>query len=148
MEKLIVVLEDSKERMVWLRENFPDAIIKWSTTVDEFFDHLRTSSKDDIRLIILDHDLGSDDLATECQTLTMERGCSATCSLDENGQNGTHAVDGLDSWHEIPVVVWSVNTVEGPRMAARLKKKKFVVVWVPFESSKLPQLHRVIDYLV
>ena len=123
----IIVLEDSPERVDWLRRNFSDVTILWATTVDRFSRLIESTS--DVRLVILDHDLGQDD---------------ETWPLDPTGKNGMDAIRCLGTNTHHPFVVWSINTVEGPRMISELESLGAIARWIPFGGSRLSQLHDVI----
>ncbi len=143
---IIVVLEDMIERINWLRKEFgAHTEIVWAKTVDQFFEELRLLDRSRLRLILLDHDLGGiiDDNGTDTSLIR-----SANWPLDPSGKNGGDAVDGLDGWNDIPVIVWSINNVSAPLMVDELKDKGFAAGWIPFLTTHRFMLSSTIAQLV
>lgn len=143
---IIIALEDMIERISWLRKGFePHAEIIWAKTVDEFFEELRLLDRSRLKLILLDHDLGGvidpGDVSTDLVT-------STSWPMDPSGKNGGDAVDGLDGWSDIPVIVWSINNVSAPLMVDELKDKGFAAGWIPFLSTHRTLLSSTIAQLV
>jgi len=141
---IIIVLEDMIERINWLRKEFGDQTeIIWAKSVDQFFEELRLCDRQRLRLILLDHDLGGvaidDDLTSQY---------TEHWPLDLDGKNGGDAVDGLDGWNDIPVIVWSINNISAPLMVDELKDKGFAAGWIPFLTTHRSMLRSMITQLV
>lgn len=117
-DKVVHVLEDMNMRVDWLKETAPPCDIVWSTCVQDFLDKFEEESRD-IRLIILDHDLGLDNDDKDGYT------------PDRNGQCGADVVRELENV-PCPVLVWSINMVAAPEMVSSLKDKNISAVHVPF----------------
>lgn len=104
----IVVLEDTLDRVQWLRATFPGVEIVHCTNVVDFIVHTRRPHA----LVILDHDLAG----------ALGDGPAAKAAYDAGadayGLTGMDAVRVCDL--DTPVVVWSANPVWGPRMADAL----------------------------
>lgn len=139
MVQRIIALEDTEARITWLKHAFPDIDVMWCQTVDEFTDALKNVGCDELMLVLLDHDLG---LPEENDSdLLYEAG---SFPLDKNGKNGMHAVETMSCPRDIPVIVWSINTVKAPIMIELLKARGFIARWLPFKSDSLWQLRSVI----
>lgn len=117
-DPVILVLEDMPARVRWLREQVPEADIRWSTTVADFLGGWVAPD-----LVILDHDLGGvprDGLA----------------SRDAAGLTGMDAAERMPG-PGCPVVIWSVNPVHAPEMAWVLMRRGVRAAHVPFGSADL-----------
>ena len=144
---VVIVLEDSRPRVDWIRSEFPTADIRWCTTVTDFFEELRMVDRKSLRLLVLDHDLGDvqpdDHQSSNPSELVM--GPGATWPLDENGNNGMHAVDMLSTaFNDVPVIVWSINTPRAQEMVHRLTEKGYGAAWLPHSKSRYWQLRAAI----
>jgi DNA-binding NarL/FixJ family response regulator len=127
----IVVLEDTKPRIEWLEAVTGDYV--WAEDVNTFFGELDKRSGADVRLIILDHDLGGFDP----QLLTFPR--------DRNGMTGMDAVDQLpERWRHVPIIVWSINGPRAKEMVHRLRDRGFAAEHVPFSNEPFGRLRRAI----
>ncbi len=119
----IIVLEDTPERVAWLRETFPDVEIEHVVDVVAFLKATRKPHA----LTILDHDLGGPGLA-----YTPEQ-------YDRGEANDAYGLNGLDACrmcdHRTPTVVWSANPVCGPRMYNALEERRVPVVYYPFRAD-------------
>lgn len=144
---IVIMLEDARLRVEWFKSQFPLVELHWTTTVSGLFDALKSIDRERLKLIILDHDLGdvqSDDLSTENPSIIV-LGPGATWPLDENGNNGMHAVDMLPrELNDVPIIVWSINSPRAQEMVARLRDKDFVAAWHPHLKSRLWQLRDAI----
>jgi hypothetical protein len=109
----IVVLEDTDERVKWLRDTFPQVDIMHCTDVVEFMQATRRP----YALAILDHDLAGELGDSPEAKDTYDRG-AAYARFGLSGMDAVRVVD-LDT----PVVVWSANPVWGPRMASALAER-------------------------
>lgn len=112
--KFIVVLDDMKQRVDWLKGRVGDrATILWSTTVKGLLKNLKAAeSRGDLVLVLLDHDL---DIWSGRQD-----------SKDKNGEDGTDAAKTLAlSDKSIPITVWSVNGRAAIGMEDILVKRGF-----------------------
>lgn len=137
MKPIIAILEDQIERIEWITENHgEEADIRWSNTVEGFFDILRSVDKENLAMIILDHDLGAIPRTPGTPGGGSSLKASGHWPHDEHGKNGTYAVSKLDGWSDIPTIVWSVNNIAGPRMVKDLKSKGFNTGWIPFIDSQ------------
>lgn len=96
---MILVLEDLKERVDWLRQTFPRTEIQWCTTVLSFQMALSECNPD---VIILDHDLGPGSATSE----------------DADGLTGYDAAKALKT--RAPVLIWSWNMWASNRMSEAL----------------------------
>ena len=122
----ILVLEDSYERIKWLKEVFKDALVRviWHKTVTDAAECLRHCVPD---VVILDHDLGDD--------------APASLSLYGSGYNetGIHRQTGMDLIPHLPegqpVLVWTNNVVAGPRMVHALRERGIPHVRAPFSPT-------------
>ena len=121
----IVVLEDTHERVAWLRETFPGVEIQHCTNVVDFMKHTRTPCA----LIILDHDLAGELGRSPEAKAIYDRGEAA----DLHGLTGMDAVRVCDT--HTPVVVWSANPVWGPNMRNLLDERGVPHVYYPFKAD-------------
>lgn len=148
---IIVVLEDMDVRVNWLKRNFGDTCeILWCESVESFFHELRTIDRERIKLIILDHDLGTGSMISEVEDrkLVIPDPSKETFPYDTNGENGMHAAQGLGPWREIPTVVWSINSARAPSMKKELEDRGTPCAWIPFCMSNFRTLQEVISQLV
>ena len=111
----IIVLEDTIERVKWLRATFPDVAVRWAKDVPAFLRELRRPGA----LLVLDHDLGDRDYTP--------------AEYDAYGLTGMDAARACGT--DTPVVVWSANPVWGPRMRAFLVDRGVPVVQYPFRAE-------------
>lgn len=122
----IVVLEDTHERVQWLRDTFPGTEIDHAPDVVTFLKSVRRP----YALAILDHDLGGDLGDGPDAKATYDAGTAG----DANGLTGMDAVAACD--RSTPVVVWSANPVWGPRMVDALVAHQVDhVVQAPFRAD-------------
>lgn len=110
---IIVVLDDLKSRVKWLRKYFDSSThIVWHQNVTDFISALNTHSGG-VSLIILDHDLD------------MQSG-SVGMSMGPDGLTGQDATDFIPkSFSSIPVLVWSRNGHGAEAMTKNLQKRGF-----------------------
>ena len=141
---IIIVLDDMIERIDWLRKEFDDQTeIIWAKSVKQFFEELMLCDRQLLRLILLDHDLGGVVIDDDITSLHTEH-----WPLDPDGKNGSDAVDGLDGWDDVPVIVWSINSVSAPLMVDELKDKGFSAGWIPFLTTHHSMLRFMITQLI
>ncbi|MGW8286394.1 MAG: cyclic-phosphate processing receiver domain-containing protein [Candidatus Deferrimicrobiaceae bacterium] len=107
----VLILEDMRHRVDYMRRFFPDVPIAWAPTVSNFRVYLEQFTPS---AIILDHDLGGP--------------CKAA---------GADGLSGYDAAAELsvrcPVLVWSVNPYGGPRMVAALRANGVRAILRPFD---------------
>ncbi len=121
----IIVLEDTIERVQWLRATFPDATVRWAPTVVAFLMEMRRPGA----LVILDHDLAGELGHTAEAAATYDRG-EAT---DRYGLTGMDAVRACGT--DTPVIVWSANPVWGPKMRDFLVARGVPVAYYGFRAD-------------
>jgi len=109
---VIIVLDDMKDRIVWLRRWFDSSThIVWKTNVSDFLEAVE--SYPSVSLIILDHDLD------------MLPG-SVGVSMGPDGLTGLDATHHLsETFHHVPILVWSRNGHGAAQMTANLQKRGF-----------------------
>lgn len=120
----ILCLEDSQERMDFVREQFPTVEFRQAITPMEFLDGM----DDHPAALILDHDLG----------LTKWDGYEAVKVLVEE------CVTDEGSWEMLPVLIWSQNPVGVQDMYRSLERWAFDVSKCPFGPSVVPFVHSLI----
>ena len=136
----IMVLEDTMERIKWL-QNWVTADVEWAWDVADFFDRLRIREPENVRLILLDHDLGA--YSAGDSGLKIE--INDTFPKDMNGMCGMDAADQLPlRWKDVPIIVWSINTPRAQEMVHRLTERGFGAVHVPFNNAAFGPLRRAI----
>lgn len=109
-EQIVLVLEDSEERLIWLRRVIAPLGVTLSVAADvtsflklcEAYDPRRFHADSKVVAIILDHDLGS----------------------PEDKLDGSDAVEKIPLI-DAPVLVWTSNDVEGRKMNYRLNERGF-----------------------
>ena len=112
MKPCFVVLEDSPERVEWLKEAFPDVRVVWAEEVNPFLQAVEKEEKSGaLKAIIMDHDLGFYSRAND---------------HDDEGYDGSDAANFLElkNW-DTPILIWSMNPSGANRMAAILKEKGY-----------------------
>ena len=117
---IIVVLDDLKQRVDWLRSHVGDrADIAWDVTVSGFLNKLKAAeSTGRLFLVVLDHDLD----------FGVDKHLSKGENLDKNGHDGRTAARHLTlSDKSIPVLVWSMNGQMALEMENILSKRGFNV---------------------
>ena len=117
---IIVVLDDLKQRVDWLRSHVGDrADISWDVTVSGFLNKLKAAeSTGRLFLVILDHDLD----------FGVDKHQSKGENMDRNGHDGRTAARQLTlSDKSIPVLVWSMNGHMALEMENILSKRGFNV---------------------
>lgn len=135
--KSILVLEDVDFRIKWLKDAFPDTNVIWCQDVSSFVAALRDNVADDISLIILDHDLGSNDPIGGGIIVDIP----GSWPLDKDGKTGSDAVKLLCqndislSWKNVPIIVWSLNVRHAEHMVADLAGNGYVAAQIPFDRS-------------
>lgn len=121
----IVVLEDTHERVDWLRAMFPGVHIRHAGTVVEFLKEIRAPHA----LVILDHDLAGE----------LGDSPEAAAVYDRGDAGDAFGLTGMDAaracGRHTPVVVWSANPVWGPRMRDALDGWGVPVVQYPFRAD-------------
>ena len=122
----IVVLEDTEERVEWLKATFPQVEIEHCTDVVDF---LRATRRP-YALAILDHDLAGELGDSPEAAGVYDRGEA----YDQFGLSGMDAVRVVDL--DTPVVVWSANPVWGPRMLDALSARGVAYsAYRPFDTT-------------
>lgn len=113
---MILVLEDDRLRVKWLRRVATCPIVHVETVEDflEFYEE----NKDKLKLIILDHDLGQ-----------MQSGYDAAKRIDSG----------------VPVVVWSVNPVGAENITKALRANRVQCLHLPFIGINNKQLIEIIE---
>lgn len=115
----ILVLEDEKYRIDWLRENMGIFSITHVETVDAFKRLMPCTPT----LVILDHDLG------------------------EGAGTGMDAVRALKVPLATPILIWSINVVRAPVMEQALKQAGYTTVLRnPFTWDKHEDGMRSVQY--
>jgi len=117
--KTILVLEDNLVRVDWLKHFFPEINVVSTATVSEFLTDFY-DFEDHPSLYILDHDLG----LSFFEVPTAQ-------GNDKNGHNGTYLANHLP-FTDTPILVWSQNDRDGPKMTEILRHRGFNVRYVPF----------------
>lgn len=132
----ILVLEDSLDRVEWLRKHMPETqLVLHATSVVDFEAKLG-ETKGKLDLIILDHDLGH---APPTPYVV------DSDSYDENGQTGYDAALAVPHDIACPVLVWSMNHSAAKRMYEALVERGIVAALLPFGA---PTLASALHYLV
>ncbi len=137
----VVVLEDSPERVKWLRAN-TEARVVWAKTVQELHAALTKEAPD---LVILDHDLGEADMAPPAPDDPPFPPDYADGEFESMVRRGVwksgdlHGQDGRDACRtmRLPgchVLVCSVNPITAPVMVEILQRRGILAWWVPFHS--------------
>lgn len=125
---IIVVLEDMRVRVDWLRESFPEAKIVWSETVADFISSFAGLDQSRIAVILLDHDIGGPFYG----------------SSDDEGKNGLDAARELMGVQDVPVIIWSINGDGSRAMQQELEGKGHTVAWIPFLKYNMRKLELAI----
>jgi hypothetical protein len=120
MTRKILILDDDKIRIDWLKKEKPDWDVIWSVDVDSFCDRLDAGEEYD--LLVLDHDLGDRSL--------FGTGSDAVRYLEDDARQGEG-----DFLH-MPVLVWSNNVVENGKMAKILQRAEYRAQHRRFEPSE------------
>lgn len=137
----ILVLEDATERIDWLRQfTAGKARVVWALGVTSFR-KLYGMLRDDLSLIILDHDLGlsrADALSFNPVTGIYTHHYDP-CAGGPKNLDGTDAARWLATfgWEiPCPVLVWSWNLDPAKAMSADLVRARTKRVWqMPFEAN-------------
>lgn len=110
--KVVLVLEDTPSRINWLRERATSygATVHSTAIVKEFLTLYQMHAKSDVRAIVLDHDLGGYLMPVSFQ--------------DPDGLDGIDAVEQMP-FINAPVLIWSSNDDESPRMEQLLRGRGF-----------------------
>jgi len=113
--KYILLLEDTEDRVKWLRPicEARGAELVVAARVNEFIRTCREHMLSDVRALVLDHDLGGYAVPTTLQ--------------DADGLDGLDAVEQMPIL-QAPVIVWSSNDQESPKMVSRLRERGFITV--------------------
>lgn len=107
----ILILDDEENRINWIRKQFPGIHIIWTYNVKMFFEeYQREKNSGRLILIILDHDLGSEN----------ESGMDVVKKLQTN----------------MITIIWSVNTIAATKMFYELKDKKVPTLYIPYIHQK------------
>ena len=132
----VFVLEDTKPRIEWL-EAWVTQDYVWAEDVNSFFSELEKRQDDEVRLIVLDHDLGGFDP----DLLTFPRDCNGMCGMD--------AADQLpERWQHVPIIVWSINGPRAKEMVLRLKDRGFAAEHLPFNNAPYSPLRRAMQIVL
>ena len=136
----ILVLEDMIERITWLEQACALLNVKiiWEKTVKGFLRVLESAEASEIRVIILDHDLGA--MTFEDSSILDS---NSTFPVDEDGSTGMTAVNEMKGLKDVPVVVWSINPPASQQMVQKLLENGYAAASLPF-SSKRSLITRVI----
>lgn len=135
--KSILVLEDVEFRIKWLKDAFPEANVIWCQDVSSFVSTLRDITADDVALIILDHDLGSNDPESGGVCVALP----GSWPLDKDGKTGSDAVkllcksDISQLWKNAPIIVWSLNTHYAEHMVSDLASDGYIATHIPFDRN-------------
>lgn len=136
MKPLIVVLEDTVERIEWLEDIFGNvAEVWWCEKVNDFLALMQEADRSRLALVVLDHDLGGVTVDPGVKGSPTNYDVSGTFPRDSDGMTGMDAVEALDPWKDVPVLVWSANMRMGPQMEEHLRREGFVTAWVPFDPE-------------
>lgn len=114
--KTILVLEDCRERMRWLREEFRgEAQIVWTWKVADFV-RLIGEHAEGLACVIMDHDIPPPDTDED------DAPCVQNNSQDVDGKTGHDACKEMPLT-SAPILVWSVNGVGRERMIRTLRER-------------------------
>lgn len=125
MDRIILVLEDSTERVDWLKGwAWQHGRIVWATGVRSFL-KLAVLLRPRLGMVILDHDLG--------------------LTPGTNGQFDSWGFTGLDaarqfSFTEVPALVWSCNFTAAQAMQDALVANGVAVECIPFLCGFFDQI--------
>ncbi len=137
---IVLVLEDSTERMDWLDKALlgTGACVEWATSVRDFFAKMyaieqQSERREALRLIILDHDLGP-----------------SLSGGDEHGETGLDAARSLptDLAGDVPALVWSVNDTGSRAMHRELVGRGYAVRRLPFLRGNEDALRAIVRGMV
>lgn len=137
---IVLVLEDSVERMDWLDIALlgVDARVEWATSVRDFRAKLsaieqQSEQREALRLFILDHDLGP-----------------SLSGHDEHGETGLDAARTLptDLAGDVPALVWSVNDTGARAMHRELVGRGYAVRRMPFLRGNEDTLRAIVRGMV
>ena len=138
MKPKILILEDSIERINWIKSIFDDhADIQWKDNVADFLQLVEVIPENELACLIFDHDL-----PLGCDT-TNEPVYIQNNLNDSNDQNGYDAAC-LLPYRNVPCLIWSVNPRGRDRIEAALKDKGMVGKQISFLSVHYPAL---VDWL-
>lgn len=132
-EKIIVVLEDSHERVEWLRKAVAPLKVEHYVRVEPFVAAVEHYVRyKQIALVIFDHDLGH---YPPAGSGGMYAG-PPEANFDTDGRNGAHAA-ALVVRFEAPALVWSWNTDGRARIATTLDRedKATKILALPFAKT-------------
>jgi CheY-like chemotaxis protein len=130
--KIILCLEDTPSRVRWLEgiAKKHGATVYATAWVTRFLEACRAQSAVAELTIVLDHDLGGFSMPVSLQ--------------DADGLDGIDAVEQMPLL-VAPVLIWSTNHIEAPRMEETLRFRGFsTVVRMPWSSDRddmAAQLH-------
>jgi CheY-like chemotaxis protein len=132
--KVVLCLEDTESRIVWLRDvaRHYGATVHATARVKEFLLLCQNHAVADVKAIVLDHDLGGFSMPVSLQ--------------DPDGLDGLDAAERIPATvSHAPVLVWSSNDEEAPRMAQILRGRGFLTVarmpWYGERSDIAAKLH-------
>lgn len=116
MKASFVVLEDTPERVEWLKGVMPDVHIVHAEEVSPFLQAVEKEERAGrLKAVIMDHDLGSYNHRND---------------RDNEGHDGRDAASFLNLRdYDIPILIWSMNPSGASAMAAILKEKGYGNVW-------------------
>lgn len=123
-QKVVLVLEDTESRIRWLREIATSYGLAVHSTaiVNDFIGLCEAhSSRSEVKAIVLDHDLGGYLMPVSLQ--------------DPNGHDGVDAVERMPAL-AVPVLIWSSNDEESPRMQRLLEGRGFIAVRMPWYGDR------------
>lgn len=141
MKPIVIILEDSKPRIDWFKQEFPNVDCVWVETVTQFFDVLKTVDASRLRLFILDHDLG-DINDQNVDTLIVSPG---TWPVGSDGKSGFDVVKNLDGFIDVPIIVWSINSIAAPKMVNSLLERGYIAAWIQFNVGQNSRLKAAIE---
>lgn len=133
-KKIVLCLEDTPSRVVWLEGIAKEhgAVVHSSSSVKTFLalcKLCRDFGEVEVTFV-LDHDLGGYAMPVSMQ--------------DSDGLDGMDAVEQMPELLA-PVLVWSTNHIEAPRMEETLRKRNFTIVarmpWSNDRTEMAEQLH-------
>lgn len=128
MTKVVLVLEDSPDRVEWLTKIVSPTPVEHHESVVPFVEALRTrAANDTLAMVVFDHDLGH-------MPPDGMYGGFAMANYDRDGLCGADAAVSAPAF-DAPALVWSWNSDGAKRIVAELDGKAEVVCRSPFTRS-------------
>lgn len=127
----LVILEDAPVRLELFKLELLDVDYTVTHSVTQFVKDLENAG-DELRLVIMDHDLGH---AKDGQVFPY---------YDQGGLNGSDAARLMPEVN-VPIVVWSVNSEGAAWMVAKLRERGMSARWIPvFQANDISFVLRTI----